>query len=651
MSAKFVTWTSSLIEIASFVGLVILYGLVVIAGIVAKYIPAMGRVQNKLHESIKRLDRKQQGSISRIELIELSLANMRAKRTRTMVTVGGMTIGIASIVFLVSIGYGLQALVISRVARLDEMKQIDVTVHAGSKLRLNDESHATFRGIPDVEQALPLIAVVGKVKYSNSATDMAVYGVTHDYLEQSAIKPVVGRIFDNNEVVVSDVAQPIFHEEFVTNKDTTDAGGADIPISEDVQIGSTVRSIKFSVDSGQWVRVRAQANSNADLLGYISSETGQLSGEEIWGETYVDEAGRGTVGTMEDGRKAGLWIKVRTPVWEEKDGQYVPMMDSNDNQVVQTGYVAEINVSVEPVTSQQVLGDAIDITNDDWVEVEGESIPEATENTEVVQLPKSGEREAVVNRGFLEILSISEDEVLGKTFEVTFVATGGLLNDDQKRLQSESVQYTIIGVTPDNRTPLFYVPFTDLREMGLENFSQIKIVAKNQDVLPAIRRQIEGLGFNTHSVVDTVDQINSLFASARMLLALLGLVALSVAALGMFNTLTVSLLERTREVGLLKSMGMKSYEVRDLFLAESMVMGSLGGVLGLLFGLGAGKILELILSAYALSKGAGFITIVDIPITFTLVIILLSFMVGIITGFYPARRATQISALNALRYE
>ena len=240
---------------------------------------------------------------------------------------------------------------------------------------------------------------------------------------------------------------------------------------------------------------------------------------------------------------------------------------------------------------------------------------------------------------------------MGKTFEVTFVATGGLLNDDQKRLQSESVQYTIIGVTPDNRTPLFYVPFTDLREMGLENFSQIKIVAKNQDVLPAIRRQIEGLGFNTHSVVDTVDQINSLFASARMLLALLGLVALSVAALGMFNTLTVSLLERTREVGLLKSMGMKSYEVRDLFLAESMVMGSLGGVLGLLFGLGAGKILELILSAYALSKGAGFITIVDIPITFTLVIILLSFMVGIITGFYPARRATQISALNALRYE
>ncbi len=81
--------------------------------------------------SISTLD-KPTGSISRLDLIELSLRNMQAKKTRTMVTIGGMAIGIGAIVFLVSIGYGLQQLVIYRVARLDEMKQVHVYPHAGS---------------------------------------------------------------------------------------------------------------------------------------------------------------------------------------------------------------------------------------------------------------------------------------------------------------------------------------------------------------------------------------------------------------------------------------------------------------------------------------------------------------------------------------
>ena len=119
------------------------------------------------------------------------------------------------------------------------------------------------------------------------------------------------------------------------------------------------------------------------------------------------------------------------------------------------------------------------------------------------------------------------------------------------------------------------------------------MVVKDLTVLPKIRKQIEAMGFITHSVVDTVSQITSLFSTARTLLALIGMVALAVAALGMFNTLTVSLLERTREVGLMKAMGMKSYEVQELFLTESMIMGFFGGILGIVSGLLAGKILAI----------------------------------------------------------
>jgi len=119
----------------------------------------------------------------------------------------------------------------------------------------------------------------------------------------------------------------------------------------------------------------------------------------------------------------------------------------------------------------------------------------------------------------------------------------------------------------------------------------------------------------------------------------------------MFNTLTVSLLERTREIGLLKAMGMRSNEIRDSFLAESMLMGSMGGIFGIGLGFIFGKILEAILSFIAISNGAEWLNIIEIPLFFSLLIILLSFLVGVLTGLYPARRATGISALNALRYE
>jgi ABC-type antimicrobial peptide transport system permease subunit len=159
------------------------------------------------------------------------------------------------------------------------------------------------------------------------------------------------------------------------------------------------------------------------------------------------------------------------------------------------------------------------------------------------------------------------------------------------------------------------------------------------------------MGYGSISVVDTIGQIDNLFASVRVFLATLGIVALSVAALGMFNTLTVSLLERTHEVGLMKAIGMKSSEVKELFLTESMIMGFFGGILGLLGGVLLGFILSLLLSLFAVTKGLGFLDITYVPLGFSILILLVSLLVGIVTGYVPARRATRISALDALRYE
>ncbi len=145
--------------------------------------------------------RQEERTINRMNLIDLAIRNMLFKKSRAIITVGGMAIGIAAIVFLVSIGFGLQQLVLSRVARLDELSQAEASPLPGSKEKINDATISKIKDIDSVTQVLPIISSVAKVTFNNSQSDMAVYGVTSDFLNQSAIKPVRGKIFESNELV------------------------------------------------------------------------------------------------------------------------------------------------------------------------------------------------------------------------------------------------------------------------------------------------------------------------------------------------------------------------------------------------------------------------------------------------------------------
>ncbi len=632
----------------------------------------LAALYNKLTLS---LDLHKPDSISRLDLIELSIRNMKVKKTRTIVTVGGMMIGIGAIVFLVSIGYGLQQLVVSRVVRLEEMKQADISPQAGGKVKINDKTLADFKEITAVDSALPLIAVVGRVNYLNSVSDMAVYGVTSDYLKESAIKPVYGKIFDSNELTfdVDNLKGPTSLQQDIRGQVAGESTEKRIGAA-----GEEIQEVDFTIDPGTWIRVREGPSTKDRILGYTKRVEGKGSGYEVWGGTYESDDNVGSMGLpagkageAEDGTALGKWIKTEVLLWREEKcdpasqgdcegGKYVVARDSDNQQIQETGYFAEIGVRVTGanIVSPQVLGEATSkdkkastASSLEWVDIASEAGIVKSPETKTVDLPTGALRQAVVNRACLKVLGIKEGEAVGKKFQASFVVVGDLLSDAKEKIESAGAEYTIVGVTPDDKTPVFYVPFIDLRSLGITNFSQVKIVVKNQDSLNKVRRQVESMGYITRSVADTVAQINSLFSTGRTLLAMLGMVALAVAALGMFNTLTVSLLERTREVGLMKAMGMKSSEVQELFLTESMIMGFFGGILGIILGFALGKVLGVGLSLFALFRGVGLVDISYIPFTFILAIIFLSLLVGIATGIYPAKRATKISALNALRYE
>jgi ABC-type antimicrobial peptide transport system permease subunit len=418
---------------------------------------------------------------------------------------------------------------------------------------------------------------------------------------------------------------------------------------------------------GIWVRVREYPSTTSKILGYTKRVEGTLQGEEVWGGTYESDDDAGSFGETEDGKALGKWIKSDVLLWKSEKcdsatqgdcegGNYLVARDEDNTQIQKTGYIAEIGMKFSGimVTESRVLGVTTESSQSaqvNWVEIASEAGIIKPPDTKTIDLSTSAKKEAVVNRAMLSVLGIKEAEALGKKFMTSFVVVGDLLSDSTTNIESSQAEYTIVGVIPEEKTPFFYVPFLDVRSLGITNFSQAKVVVKDQNTLDKTRRQIESMGYSTRSVADTVAQINSLFATARTVLMLLGMVALSVAALGMFNTLTVSLLERTREVGLMKAMGMKSSEVSELFLTESMIMGFFGGILGIILGWVLGRLLGIVLSFFALIKGVGFVDISYIPLPFIFIIVFLSLLVGLVTGIYPARRATKISALNALRYE
>ncbi len=640
---------SSSLMLLSFILLVLLYSLKLFLDKLAQRdwfaqapLQALAGKCTRFYErSANHLAQVENSHLNRAYLIELAFQNMRAKKTRTVVTIGGMAIGIAFIVFLVSIGYGLQHMVTSRVARLEELQQAEVLPGLSEELALTDQTLARLNNMPEIAEALPVIGIVGRISFQDSVSDLAIYGVTSPYLNNSAIKPTHGRIFDSQEVV-----HRSNNSDLIVDLEPATAGEE---ASASAELTTDRQAVSFSIDEGAWLRVRDRASTQGRVLGYTRRHNEQQNGWQVTGDSYQ-------TGT----ESANLWIEADFPLWQttDTDGEYVPLLDATGQQVNATGYSAQLSMTI----ALKVLGESTSASAATLAATAGSgtlpvvnlSSPETTpvnDNTKVVSLPRNSLREAVVNKAVLTILGISEQEALNQTISLTFIAVGDLIDGEIERIESTPTDYKIVGVTPDEGTPVIFVPFVELRSLGIDRISQIKIIVHDQHQLGQVRASVESMGYGTVSVVDTVAQINSLFASFRLVLAVIGMVALAVATLGMFNTLTVSLLERTREVGLMKAMGMKSVEVRELFLTESMIMGFYGGLLGLLLGFLAGKLLSLVLSSIALARGIGALDIAVIPPVFVVVVILLSLLVGILTGYYPAKRATKISALNALRYE
>ena len=167
----------------------------------------------------------------------------------------------------------------------------------------------------------------------------------------------------------------------------------------------------------------------------------------------------------------------------------------------------------------------------------------------------------------------------------------------------------------------------------------------------AVEQSIKNLGFNTFSILDATKSMRRFFAILDLFLGIFGSLALTVASIGIINTLVMAILERRREIGIMKAVGASDADVRGLFFAEAGAMGLLGGVCGTVLGWIIGRVINFGTNIYLKRQGFPPEHIWSVPVWLVAGAVGFAFVVSLVSGLYPASRAARLDPVQALRYE
>lgn len=267
---------------------------------------------------------------------------------------------------------------------------------------------------------------------------------------------------------------------------------------------------------------------------------------------------------------------------------------------------------------------------------------------------ESDRNKIIISSVALQLFGLEEDDnIFGKEVYLTLFPPQEE-GEDAQIITRETVPietpFEIVGVIEEEASSYIYVPFAVSYTMGSVDYSKLKVKVDQEESLNMVRDAIIEKGFIVSALSDIIEQANQIFKFVQIVLASFGIVALIVSAIGMFNTMTITLLERTQEIGIMKALGATGTDIWVMFLTEALVIGFMGGFTGLVIGMLGGEVFNYALNALAGAMGGQKIDIFYTPLWFATTIIVFSTFVGIATGFYPSRRAAKINVLDALRY-
>ncbi len=213
-------------------------------------------------------------------------------------------------------------------------------------------------------------------------------------------------------------------------------------------------------------------------------------------------------------------------------------------------------------------------------------------------------------------------------------------------------KYRVRGITKEEGVLNALMMLPELKNyVGIEEYDRAQVKVISNEFLAVTEAVLIEEGYRVTALSKTVEQASKIFQGIQVVLATFGGIALLVSAIGMFNTMTVTLLERTKEIGIMRTLGASPRDIKLLFVSESIVVGFLGGVSGILMGVTLGFVVNILLNIAASQFGGQSVKLFSFPLTFLVFIASFSAIVGYLTGIFPARRASLLNPLDAIRYE
>ncbi len=189
-----------------------------------------------------------------------------------------------------------------------------------------------------------------------------------------------------------------------------------------------------------------------------------------------------------------------------------------------------------------------------------------------------------------------------------------------------------------------------------EGYSYLIVKAESPEKVIDVTDQINALGYMAYTAQSTVEGINSFFTILQVIFGGVGAIALLVAAIGIANTMAMAILERTREIGLMKAIGATNKEVMSIFLGEAAGIGFIGGLGGVIVGWGGSAVLNIVAVSYYASQasangGSPLSSVASTPFWLPLFALAFATIIGLLSGLYPALRAATLVPVTALKYE
>lgn len=258
------------------------------------------------------------------------------------------------------------------------------------------------------------------------------------------------------------------------------------------------------------------------------------------------------------------------------------------------------------------------------------------------------EADVIVNQSVVKALGLTDAKAaIGKQIKIT---------SEIKKAKNETAtmekKFTIRSVVDSGSGTELFISDKIFARLNPASYAQLKVAVDDRAAVAKARSQIEGLGFNTKSPLDTLAQIDQVFRLFNIILVGFGGIGMIIAVLGMLNTLTISLLERTKEIGLLITMGARPHDINRLFIIEAGLISLIGGIIGVFGSYLLGTIVNLYFGHIATSRGVDMkLSFFSMPFYLVIGALVFIVLVGVAVVFYPARRASKINPVEVLRHD